>query len=291
LRNIFLFIRRYFTFITFVVLQITALSFLFRYNKFHRAIGLGIANEATGKINAQYNRVEDYFELKKENLRLHRTNDSLLNVRLSNFLTVDTAQQVVQDSIPYDTLGSLRRYLWRDAQVISNSVRFDKNYIQLNRGSAQGIRDNMAVISSDLYAVGVVVNVSDNFSQVMSLLHVQSQVSSSLKRTGEIGNLSWKGKDPRYLTLTEIPQNVEVKQGDTIVTSRYSDKFPPGYMIGTIDEITVEKSTGTYILKIKTAVNFYNLQQVHVVENLIRNEQVQLDKDTKKKVEQPKKTK
>jgi rod shape-determining protein MreC len=62
-------------------------------------------------------------------------------------------------------------------------------------------------------------------------------------------------------------------------------------MIGTVDEITVEKSTGTYILKIKTAVNFYNLQQVHVVENLIRNEQVQLDKDTKKKVEQPKKTK
>jgi rod shape-determining protein MreC len=273
------------------VLQITALSFLFRYNKFHRAIGLGIANEATGKINAQYNRVEDYFELKKENLRLHRTNDSLLNLQRADFLKLDTAQQVVRDSIPYDTLGNLRRYLWRDAQVISNSVRFDKNYIQLNRGSAQGIRDNMAVISSDLYAVGVVVNVSDNFSQVMSLLHVQSQVSSSLKRTGEIGNLSWKGKDPRYLTLTEIPQNVEVKKGDTIVTSRYSDKFPPGYMIGTVDEIEVEKSTGTYILKIKTAANFYNLQQVHVVENLIRNEQVQLDKDTKKKVEQPKKTK
>jgi rod shape-determining protein MreC len=44
-----------------------------------------------------------------------------------------------------------------------------------------------------------------------------------------------------------------------------------------------------YLLKVKTAVNFSNIQQVFVIENLQREEQVQLEKDTEKKYEQQKK--
>ena len=107
----------------------------------------------------------------KRNLPAH-VNDSLINLLKTNFLNPDTATQFVQDTIPYDTLGHRRRYIWRDAEVVSNSVNSERNYIQINRGSKQGIRDNMAVLNSDLSLVGIVVNTSDNFSQVMSLLHV-----------------------------------------------------------------------------------------------------------------------
>ena len=58
MRNIFLFIRRYFNFLFFLVLQIIALSFLFRYNKFHEAAFMGIANEVTGRISDKYSNVE-----------------------------------------------------------------------------------------------------------------------------------------------------------------------------------------------------------------------------------------
>ena len=61
-------------------------------------------------------------------------------------------------------------------------------------------------------------------------------------------------------------------------------------MIGTIAAIGSDPSTGLYLLKVKTAVNFSNLQQVFVVENLQREEQIQLEKDTEKKYEQQKKT-
>jgi hypothetical protein len=44
-----------------------------------------------------------------------------------------------------------------------------------------------------------------------------------------------------------------------------------------------------YLLKVKTAANFYNLQQVHIIENIERNEQVKLFDETKKKIEQIKK--
>ena len=290
MRNIFIFIRRYITFFTFLILQVVALWFLFSYNRFHRAKFLGVANEMTGRINSQYNKVEDFFTLRDENRRVHKLNDSLLNLLPRNFGHRDTAMQMTQDSVPFDTLGNYRRYFLRPATVVYNTVNAQKNYIQINRGSNQGIKDNMAVISSDGSAVGVVVNVSGDFSQVMSLLHVQNTVSVSLKKNGDFGTIEWDGKDPRYLTLKRIPKTVEVKTGDTVLTSSVSFNFPPGYMIGTVAEVELDNTTGMYLLKVKTAANFYNLQQVHVIENIERDEQVKLFEETKKKIEQAKKS-
>ena len=288
MRNIFLFIGRYRTFFSFLILQGVALWFLFNYNRFHRAKFLGVANEATGRINTQYNKVEDYFTLKEENRRVHRLNDSLMNLGRKNFAIHDTSMSQVRDSLPYDTLGNYRRYFFRPATVVYNTVSSQKNYIQVNRGSAQGIKDNMAVISSDGAVVGVVVNVSSNFAQVMSLLHVQNSVSASLKRSGDFGTAEWDGKDPRYLILKKIPKTVEVKTGDTVLTSPVSFNYPPGYMVGTVNAIKLDNTTGMYELKIKTAANFYNLQQVHILENIDYTEQIKLDLETKKKMESTK---
>ena len=191
MRNIFLFIRRYFIFFIFLILEVVSLWFLFNYNRFHRAKFLGVATEMTGRINNQYNKVEDYFSLKEENHRVHKLNDSLLNLLKRNFIQRDTSMQLVKDSVPYDTAGHYRRYFFRDATVIYNTVNDQKNYLQLNRGSNQGIKDNMEVVGSDGSVVGVVMNVSPNFCQVMSLLHVQSTITASLKKGGESGTVEF----------------------------------------------------------------------------------------------------
>lgn len=289
MRNIFLFIRRYSNFFAFLALQVISLWFLFTYNRFHRAKFLGVASEITGRINTQYNKVEGYFGLKEENRKLHRLNDSLLNMLATNFSKPDTSVRLVKDTLLFDTIGRNRRYLFRDAMVVYNTVSNQKNYIQINRGSRQGIKDNMAVINSDGAAVGIVVNVSPNFSEVMSLLHVQNSVNASLKRSGEFGTLQWDGKDPRYLLLKGIPKSVEVKKGDTVLTSSYSYNFPPGYMLGTVADIVEDNSISFYILKVKTAADFFNLHQVHVVENIQYDEQLKLYEETKKKIEDIKK--
>jgi rod shape-determining protein MreC len=284
MRNIFLFIRRYFTFLAFLAFQAAALYFLFNYNRFHRARGLGWANEITGRINSNYKSVDDFFHLKAENQRVHRMNDSLLNLLPANFMKLDTSTQLVRDTVPYDTLGNYRRYIWRNARVVYNTVNQQKNYIQLNRGHDQGIRDDMAVINSDGCAVGVVVNTSPNFSQVMSLLHVQSKRSVAMKRSGNNGTIEWDGKNPLYLTLKNIPKSDSVVKGDTVVTS-INSSFPAGFMVGTVAEIVDDKSTNFYVLRLKTAANFFNLQQVHVIENLQFEEQTKLLEETKKRID------
>jgi rod shape-determining protein MreC len=287
MRNIFLFIRRFMIFFVFMILQGIALWMLFKYNRFHRAVGLGVSSEFTGKVNQQVDKLDDYFNQGEENKRVHRMNDSLMNLLRTNFYVPDTGGRLVIDSVMVtDSTKGVRRWFYRDAKVVYNTVNFEKNYLQLDRGSKHGVADEMAVLSSDGSVVGVVVNVSANFSHVMSLLHIQSSVSASLKKGGESGRIEWDGRHPQVLYLRGISKSVKLAVGDSVLTSKYSYNFPPGKLIGTIAQVSSDPATGFYILRIRPAVNFANVQQVFVVENLLRGEQVLLEKETEKKIEQ-----
>ncbi|MFM8591329.1 MAG: hypothetical protein ACKOA3_00345, partial [Sphingomonadales bacterium] len=80
MRNVILFIRRYFTFFTFLFLQVLSLCFFYSFNKFQQAQFLQTANELTGQVNGRYKKVENFFALGDENRRVHTLNDSLFNL-------------------------------------------------------------------------------------------------------------------------------------------------------------------------------------------------------------------
>jgi rod shape-determining protein MreC len=279
-RNIFLFIRRYFTFLFFVVLQIVALYLLFHYNKFHEAAAMGVASEITGRVSTRFNNVTYYFNLKNTNDALVKENEVLRNRLKFNFQSPDTTQKIIQDTVAYDSMGHIRKYMWRSAKVVNNIVSLQNNTLTIERGENQGVHKDMGVISSG-GVVGTVISTSSNYSIVMSMLHRQSHFSAALKKTGETGTVQWNGETTEYVTMTNIPKNVIVAKGDTIVTSQYSSFFPPGIMIGTVSEVVDDKSSNFYSLKIKPGTNFYNVEYVTVVENLQREEQKKLEEATK----------
>lgn len=281
MRNIFLFIRRYFTFLFFLVLQILALSFLFRYNKYHEAAFMGVANEVTGHISTRYNNIEYYFKLKRTNEELARRNEQLMNQLKQDYQGADTSRVQVKDTVAYDTLGHVRKYVWRGAKVVNNSVSLQNNYITIHRGEAQGVRKDMGVISST-GIVGTVINTSSNFAVVMSLLHRQSHVSAKLKRTGELGLVQWDGESPLYVTMVNVPKSVTINKGDTVVTSQYSYLFPEGIMIGTVADVVNDQSSNFFTLRLRPANNFYSTEYVYVVENTTKDEQKKLEEATKK---------
>ena len=281
MRNIFLFIRRYFNFLFFLVLQIIALSFLFRYNKFHEAAFMGVANELTGRVSSKYSNVEYYFHLKKTNESLAHQNELLLNQLKNNFQSPDSLTKIVLDTTQIDTLGIARKYLWREARVVNNSVSLQNNYITIHRGERQGVRKDMGVISPQ-GIVGTVVNTSENFAVVMTMLNRQSSVSAKILKTGETGKVQWDGRSPGFITMINIPKSVPVAKGDSVVTSEYSLSFPPGIMIGVIAEIIDDKTSNFYTLTLKPSTNFYRLEYVTVVDNLQKDEQKRLEEAVRK---------
>lgn len=281
MRNIFLFIRRYFNFLFFLVLQIIALSFLFRYNKFHEAAFMGVANELTGRVSSKYSNIEYYFHLKKTNESLAAQNEQLLNRLSLNFQAPDSLTRIVTDTSKIDTLGTIRKYLWRGARVVNNSVSLQNNYITIHRGERQGVKKDMAVISAT-GLVGMVVNTSENFAVVMTMLNRQSSVSAKLMKAGEIGKIQWDGKSPEYVTMINIPKSANVSKGDSVVTSGYSLTFPPGILIGTIADVVDDKTSNFYSLLVKPSTNFYIIEYVTVVDNLQKDEQKKLEEAARK---------
>ena len=271
MRNVFLFLRRYSVFIIFLVMQIIALSMLFTDNRFHNSVLGMVTNEVAGNINKRVDRAEEFLSLSEQNKKLREQNAQLLSLLPSGSLMPDSALQLVVDTFRLDSIKQYRQYQYLSAKVISNSVFLQQNYLVLHRGTTQGVEPNMAVVSVD-GIVGTVVHVSQNMSIVMSLLNRQSKVIATLKKGSGLGEVGWDGKDPRYLVLTKIPKTVVVKQGDTVVTSPYSDKFPPGLPIGRVHKVEQDQETNTYILLVKTAVDFYNVQHAYAVKNRLQDE-------------------
>ena len=271
MRNVFLFIRRYAVFISFLILQIISLSMLFSYNRFHSTYYGMIAGEISGDINRRVNNVEEYLTLKTENERLREQNAFLLSRIPSGQLNADTAMKIVNDTTYLDSVKQFLQYRYLSAKIIGNSTFLPQNYITLHRGSDQGVLLNMAVVGTD-GLIGTVVGVSKNMSLVMSLLHKQSKVIAVLKKGSGLGEITWDGRDPRYLVLRKIPKTVVVKKGDEVVSSPYSDKFPPGSRIGWVEEVTQDQETNTYVLKVRAAVDFSNVQHAFIVINQLSAE-------------------
>lgn len=272
MRNIVIFIRIYFTFFLFVFLMLLSLYLLFSYNKFHNAVYSEVANEITGSISDQYNKVSYYFYLKQTNDSLVKANEALYNKLREDFNIPDTADRVVIDTFRTDSLERYRRFKYMHAKVVRNSVGQPNNYIVLHRGREQGVTPDLGVIGPNSAVVGTVIEVSKNFSVVMSLLHSQSNTSGRLKRGGETGTLVWDGVDKDVLQLKDISKSAKISQGDTVITSGFSDRFPEGLVLGYVKDIINDRSSSTYTVRVHAAVNFETLQFGYVIENLQRGE-------------------
>lgn len=267
MRNIFLFVRRYFNFLLFLALQVFSIYLIVHYSRYHNALFSSTANQLTGKVNEKYSRVEYYFQLKKTNDSLVRANEKLYNKLKADFELPDTTSKTVIDSIRIDSIEEYRKYHYFPAKVVYNSVAAQNNFIVLGRGAGQQLKEGMGVIDLNGGVVGIVTDISKDFAVVMSLLHKDSRISGKLLKGGETGTLSWDGKTPNMIALTGISKSAKVAKGDTIISSGFSTSFPKGLMIGIVTEVVPEKSTNNFMIKFRSSANFYNLEYVYAIDN------------------------
>jgi rod shape-determining protein MreC len=213
-----------------------------------------------------------YFGLRKMNDSLINEN-AMLRKRFDQLRSVDTLKDsLVHIKIAQDTALHIVKYadfVYQTARVINNSTNASDNYVTINRGSADGVKKNMAVISGT-GIVGRVEYVSAHYASVLSLLSAKIKVSAKLKN-GTNGFVIWDEKGPDILTMIDIPQQDTVRKGDSIYTNNYS-YFPPDVLIGTVVKTEVDKKKGLQILFLRSATNFHNLQYVYVVDNKMASE-------------------
>ncbi len=287
MKSLLRFLSRFSVFFVFLALEIVCFMFVARFSNLQRIRLLGLTSEVVGRSHGLSDKVTSYFKLSKVNRELSQENAMLRayieQQKEQQELTSDTlalADMLVTDSLlinllevnttdslqQTDTLEQCQRYSFVAAKVISNSYVRQNNHFTINRGLNDGLVDEAGVIGPD-GVVGIITGLSSNYGIGVSVLNKRWSVSSKVKRTNYFGTLNWDGKSPLYATLNEIPYHVQLSVGDTVVTSGYSDVFPEGIPIGTIDDVR-HKSGGNFLdIKIKLSTNFENLNYVTVVIN------------------------
>ena len=284
MRNIFLFIRRYFNFLVFVILQVICISLIVQYSKYHHAMFGNSANKITGKVNTQYDNIEYYFRLKKTNDSLVKANERLYNMLAQNYEIPDSmATRQVIDSIRVDSVLQFRKYTYMESKVVANSVTAQNNYVVLHSPSVAKMRTGMGVVDPGNAVIGVITEVSGNYAVVMSLLHKDSKISGKLFKTGETGTVTWDGKNPSLVTLSGISKGVKVAKGDSVITSGFSAIYPRGLLLGRIDEIYQEPGTSNFRIVLRTGANFHSLEYAYAIDNSQQQEINKLLENAKNK--------
>jgi rod shape-determining protein MreC len=270
MRNLIRFILNNHFFLLFILFEAVALFLVFQNNNYQRAFAFNFARNVSGQISSNIFSLRQYLYLSETNRALLEENMELRNSLLSSYkLRIADPEAVEFDS------AWTRQYNFMPARVIKNSVNKQHNFINIDKGSAHGIEPDMAVISGK-GIVGIVTGLSEHFSTIIPVLNIDLRLSSKMKNTNYFGSLHWDGRDPEMAILNEIPHHVSLNKGDTIVTSGFSAIFPEGIMVGVIDEFEIIGGN-FYSVKVQLSTDFRKLNYVYVIENLFKEELLELE--------------
>ncbi|MEJ1223281.1 rod shape-determining protein MreC [Sediminicola sp. 1XM1-17] len=267
MQQIIRFIIRYKTSLLYVLLLTVAFALTIQSHSFHKSRFFNSANSFTGGIYQTTNNFTSYFGLGTENQQLLEENRKLKSI-LFNLK--------VPEAIELDSTSST--YVVTSARVIKNSFANPRNYITINKGKKDGLKQDMGVITST-GILGIIERTSDNFAIVQSILNTKSNINAKIKNTERFGSLVWNTKKFNVVQLVDIPRLVPLKIGDTIVTGASSSIFPENIPIGTIKAFDLTTSKSYYSIDVDLFNDMTNIKNVYIINNTTRPEILQLESE------------
>ena len=212
-----------------------------------------------------------YLEEPLSNIRVYRqalkTNTSL---RQQNVLLLDELSRLRAAGQENQQLRELLQ-LSRDSDLSLYPVRIVgkkmdqvNNSLTVDAGSDEGIEQGMPVVSAD-GLVGKVLLSASGYAQVQPYFNTSFRVSAKLQNSGAYGIISWDGESKSELQLNYVPQTVPVDTGEVVVTSGYSNQYPPDLPIGKVIRVEPQEGQETQRIYVNPYVNLFEVAEGFVV--------------------------
>ncbi len=148
------------------------------------------------------------------------------------------------------------------AEIVGKNLALGQNMITLDAGSDDSIAVNMPVINEQ-GLVGKIVATSPGYAVAQLALHRDFRATAKVKRSRIDGFIAWRGGE--HLMLQHVSRTADIIPGDTVVTSEYSNIFPPEVMIGVVRSIGPGDGGQFSEIEVEPRVNFAALERVFVV--------------------------
>ena len=264
MRNLIAFFIRYHVFFVFFLLEIIAVGMLLQSHYYQASRFASSSTAWSGQLLEGFNNSTEYFSLKEINELLAEENARLKTMGAS----------ANPDSVDFEN----NQYQYISAKIIKNSYNKRNNYLSLNKGSLHGLENGMGVCTQE-GVVGIIRDVSEHYSTVMSILNKNTVISTRFSKSNHFGELHWDGKSADFAQLQSIEKYVPISVGDSLVTNSYSSIFPEGILIGTINRFERENTENFYSIEVDLCVNYRNIDFVYVIKDLQKEERKSLEKN------------
>ena len=149
------------------------------------------------------------------------------------------------------------------AQVIGTSGSEQSHVIYIDKGSHDGLRQDMAVITPD----GIVGKIKDVFPLSAQVLMVSDRDSGAgviLEKSRLQGVL--KGTSLGNMQVDGVMADEKVEVGEQVIASGGDRIYPKGFPVGTVTSAAPDRDSGAFLtIKVKPAADLNRLEEVLVV--------------------------
>ena len=223
------------------------------FSPFNHRISLVTANvkNYVGTI-AKFKRMEEENKELREKIEITLQENAILKEKL---IAYDRLKKLLElkESFSYEMIPSL---------VISREPGNWFNSVIIDRGRADGVKENMAV-ATYYGLVGRVVSVDSHTAKVLLILDQRSAVGGMIQRSRDIGVV--KGSESNYCYMEYLSHDADIKINDIVITSGLGSIFPKGIKIGRVVGVEKEKHALFQDVLIRPEVDFTKLEEVFVV--------------------------
>ncbi len=201
--------------------------------------------------------------------------NKVLKERLDHYATTEArvAELEVENQRLKELLEKeedLMRYEPIHATVISRNPDQWEERIIIDRGEKHGVEKNMAVITAR-GLVGKVV-LTTPLTSTVELLSTENQrfrISVQVAGGEVFGLIEGLDKERQQLVMRRIDSNLDIKEGETIISSGLGGIYPKGLLIGKVKEVTTDDYGLTKLAYIEPAANFGLLDHVVVTKRKV----------------------
>lgn len=256
-------LQKYSHWLVFLILEAVSVTLLIQFNNYHSSVWFTQANAVAGQILSWEQQVIAYTQLGEENAVLTQRNIVLehnLDVMRQKLVTATGDSSYTQMKVS-ETIQGMRLI---PGHVINNSIMSRDNLITIDRGSKDGVRPEMGVVSGT-GIVGIVAQVSENYCLVQSILNSKSSISCRLRDTNYFGYLRWDGVSPIRMVLDDIALHARFRIGDVVETSGFSKVFPAGIFVGRVIKIRNSNDGLSYQLVVRLGTDIARLRDVNII--------------------------
>ncbi len=191
-------------------------------------------------------------EMMQRNIELSKRNIVLEDAFLENIKLRQMLK--FQQRFPLNTIP---------ARIIMKAPDPGMSTITLDKGFRDGVREHQNVIT-DRGLVGMITHTDDHYSVCQIMLDKTFRAASVIQRTRLNGIVFWQGT-PNRVGFYGVLKNLDVRIGDVILTSEYSEFFLPNFQIGVVEAIDNEIEGIFKNIHVKTSVDFNTIEEVFVV--------------------------